>query len=82
MTYAEAVKTQRKKIIMPQMKFADYLGVPFGIVIRWENDRFDTQYRCFFFNFQGVFTGFFVEMLFCLFDDSYKLYHFTISNIG
>ena len=40
MNYAEAVKALRKKMIMSQMEFADYLGVPFGTVNRWENDRF------------------------------------------
>jgi len=40
MNYAEAIKTLRKKMIMSQMEFADYLGVSFGTVNRWENDRF------------------------------------------
>lgn len=40
MNYAEAVKTLRKKMILSQMEFADYLGVSFGTVNRWENDRF------------------------------------------
>lgn len=40
MNYAEAVKALRKKMIMSQMEFADYLGVSFGTVNRWENDRF------------------------------------------
>lgn len=40
MNYAEAVKSLRKKMIMSQMEFADYLGVSFGTVNRWENDRF------------------------------------------
>lgn len=40
MNYAEAVKALRKKMIMSQMEFADYLGVSFGTVNRWENNRF------------------------------------------
>ncbi len=40
MNYAEAVKALRKKMIMSQMEFADYLGVSFGTVNRCENDRF------------------------------------------
>ena len=27
-------------MILSQMEFADYLGVSFGTVNRWENDRF------------------------------------------
>ena len=30
MNYAEAVKALRKKMILSQMEFADYLGVSFG----------------------------------------------------
>lgn len=41
MNYAEAVKALRNKMIMSQMEFADYLGVSFGTVNRWENDRFN-----------------------------------------
>ena len=40
MNYAEAEKTLRKKMVLSQMKFADYLGVSFETVNRWENDRF------------------------------------------
>lgn len=40
MNYAEAVKALRKKMIMSQMEFADYLGVSFGTVNRWEDNRF------------------------------------------
>ena len=40
MNYAKAVKAWRNKMIMSQMEFADYLGVSFGTVNRWENDRF------------------------------------------
>lgn len=40
MNYAEAVKALRKKMILLQMEFADYLGVSFGTVNRWENGKF------------------------------------------
>lgn len=40
MDYAEAVKTLRKKMILSQMEFADYLGVSFSTVNRWENGKF------------------------------------------
>lgn len=43
--YAEAVKVLRKKMIMSQMEFADYLGVSFGTVNRWENDRFTSNIK-------------------------------------
>lgn len=45
MNYAEAVKTLRKKMILSQMEFADYLGVSFGTVNRWENDRFTSTVK-------------------------------------
>lgn len=45
MNYAEAVKSLRKKMIMSQMEFADYLGVSFGTVNRWENDRFTSSIK-------------------------------------
>lgn len=45
MNYAEAVKTLRKKMILSQMQFADYLGVSFGTVNRWENDRFTSTVK-------------------------------------
>lgn len=40
MKYAEAVKALRKKMILSQMEFADYLGISFGTVNRWENAKF------------------------------------------
>lgn len=40
MDYAEAVKTLRKKTILSQVEFADYLGVSFSTVNRWENGKF------------------------------------------
>lgn len=45
MNYAEAVKALRNKMIMSQMEFADYLGVSFGTVNRWENDRFNPSIK-------------------------------------
>lgn len=45
MNYAEAVKTLRKKMILSQMEFADYLCVSFGTVNRWENDRFTSTVK-------------------------------------
>ena len=32
-------------MIMSQMEFADYLGVSFGTVNRWENDRFTSNIK-------------------------------------
>ena len=43
--YTEAVKNLRKKMILSQMEFAEYLGVSFGTVNRWENDRFTPTIR-------------------------------------
>lgn len=40
MKYSEAIKLLRKKMILSQMEFADYLDVSFGTVNRWENDKF------------------------------------------
>lgn len=45
MNYAEAVKSLRKKMIMSQMEFADYLGFSFGTINRWENDRFNPSIK-------------------------------------
>lgn len=41
MTYQEAVKALRKKMIMSQMEFAEYLGVSFASVNRWKRNRFE-----------------------------------------
>lgn len=40
MRYSEAIKSLRKKMILSQMEFAKFLGVSFGTVNRWENDKF------------------------------------------
>ena len=35
MTYAEAIKKLRSKMLLTQMEFADYLGVSFASINRW-----------------------------------------------
>ena len=41
MTYAEAIKKLRSKMLLTQMEFADYLGVSFASINRWEKARFE-----------------------------------------
>ena len=41
MTYAEAIKKLRKKMILTQTEFAELLGVTFGTVNRWEKGTFE-----------------------------------------
>ena len=41
MTYAEAIKKLRNKMILSQMEFAEYLGVSFASINRWETGRFE-----------------------------------------
>lgn len=41
MAYPEAIKTLRKKMLLTQTEFAEYLGVSFGSVNRWENGQFE-----------------------------------------
>lgn len=36
MTYPEAIKKLRNKMLMTQTEFAEFLGVKFGTVNRWE----------------------------------------------
>lgn len=36
MTYTEAIKKLRNKMLMTQTEFAEFLGVKFGTVNRWE----------------------------------------------
>lgn len=36
MTYSEAIKKLRNKMLMTQTEFAEFLGVKFGTVNRWE----------------------------------------------
>ena len=41
MTYAEAIKKLRNKMLLTQMEFAEYLGVSFASISRWETGRFE-----------------------------------------
>ena len=41
MTYVEAIKKLRKKMILTQTEFAELLGVTFGTVNRWENGTYE-----------------------------------------
>ena len=41
MTYPEAIKKLRSKMLLTQMEFADYLGVSFASINRWETGRFE-----------------------------------------
>lgn len=39
MTYPEAIKELRKKLILTQSEFADLLGVSFQSINRWERGK-------------------------------------------
>lgn len=39
MTYSEAIKELRKKLILSQTEFADLLGVSFQSINRWERGK-------------------------------------------
>lgn len=41
MTYPEAIKKLRNKMLMTQMEFAEFLGVKFGTVNRWEAGEYE-----------------------------------------
>ena len=41
MSYAEAIKKLRNKMILSQMEFAKLLGVSFTSVNRWETGRYE-----------------------------------------
>lgn len=41
MTYAEAIKKLRSKMILTQMEFSQFLGVSFASINRWETGRFE-----------------------------------------
>ena len=41
MTYAEAIKKLRNKMLLTQMEFAEHLGVSFASINRWETGRFE-----------------------------------------
>ena len=39
MTYAEAIKKLRFKMLLTQMEFAQFLGVSFASINRWETGK-------------------------------------------
>lgn len=41
MTYQQAVIKLRKELIMTQTEFAEYMGVSFATINRWEKGRFE-----------------------------------------
>ena len=41
MLYSEAIRILRNKMLLTQTEFAEYLGVSFGTVNRWESGRFE-----------------------------------------
>ena len=41
MTYAESIKKLRSKMLLTQMEFAQFLGVSFASINRWETGRFE-----------------------------------------
>lgn len=41
MTYSEAIKKLRNKMLMTQTEFAEFLGVKFGTVNRWEAGEYE-----------------------------------------
>lgn len=41
MSYSEAIRILRKSMLMTQTEFADFLGVSFGSVNRWEGGHFE-----------------------------------------
>lgn len=41
MTYPEAIKKLRNKLILTQTEFGELFGVSFATVNRWENGRFE-----------------------------------------
>ena len=45
MTYAEAIKKLRNKMLLTQVEFAEYLGVSFASINRWETGRFKPTMR-------------------------------------
>ncbi len=45
MTYAEAIKKLRSKMILTQIEFATLLNVSFGTVNRWESGKYKPTTR-------------------------------------
>ena len=41
MSYKDAIKKLRKKLLMTQTEFANYLGVSFATINRWEGGQFE-----------------------------------------
>ena len=41
MTYAEAIKKLRSIMLLTQMEVANYLGVSFASINRWETGKFE-----------------------------------------
>ena len=41
MTYAKSIKKLRSKMLLTQMEFAQFLGVSFASINRWETGRFE-----------------------------------------
>ena len=41
MSYQDAIKKLRKKLLMTQTEFANYLGVSFAFINRWEGGQFE-----------------------------------------
>lgn len=41
MPYSDAIRILRNKMLLTQTEFAEYLGVSFGTVNRWESGRFE-----------------------------------------
>lgn len=41
MTYPEAIRKLRNKMLMTQTEFAEFLGVKFGTVNRWEAGEYE-----------------------------------------
>ena len=45
MTYAEAIKKLRQKMMLSQTELADLLGVSFGTVNRWEAGKYTPTFK-------------------------------------
>ncbi len=41
MTYYEAVRLLRRKMLLTQTEFAEYLGVSFATINRWEGGEYE-----------------------------------------
>lgn len=44
MNYSTLIKALRESMILSQEEFANYLGVPFGTVNRWEKGHHEPTY--------------------------------------